>query len=45
MAAIIFSIGWYRCARDVRFWHLADIQPIASRGLIPAEKRTCLISV
>jgi small-conductance mechanosensitive channel len=26
----------------VRFWHLADVQPIASRGLVPAQKRTCL---
>jgi hypothetical protein len=29
---------------NVCFWHLADVQPIASRGLVPA-KRTCLISV
>jgi hypothetical protein len=25
-----------------RFWHEADAQTIASRGLISAEKRTCL---
>ena len=30
---------------DFRLWHLADVQPIASRGLVSAEKRTCLISV
>ena len=29
----------------VRLWHQADIQPIASLGLVPAEKQTCLISV
>ena len=27
--------------RDVRCWHLADIQPIASRGLVSVEKRPC----
>ena len=36
--------GLFR-TRDVRCWHLADVQPIASPGLVPAEKRTCLISV
>ena len=30
---------------SVRSWHQADVQPIASRDLVPAEKRTCLISV
>ena len=30
---------------NVCYWHLADALPIASRGLVPAEKRTCLISV
>ena len=32
-------------APDFRFWYLADIQPTASRGPVPVEKRTCLISV
>ena len=27
---------------NVCYWHLADALPIASRGLVPAEKRTCL---
>jgi hypothetical protein len=31
--------------RDIRFWHQADVQPIASRRLVPGEKGTCLISV
>ena len=26
-------------------WHKADVQPIASSGLVPAEKRTGLIRV
>ena len=34
-----------RRAAKVRYWHLADVQTIASPGLIPGEKRTCLISV
>jgi hypothetical protein len=36
---------WRQPGADVRFWHLADVQTIASRGLVSAEKRTCLISV
>ena len=28
--------GKYVC-----FWRLADVQPTASRGLVPVEKRTC----
>ena len=29
-------------ANDVGYWHRADVQPIASRGLVPAEKQTSL---
>ena len=32
-------------ACDVRFWHLSDVQPIASRCLVSTQKRTCLSSV
>ena len=34
-----------RRAAKVRYWHLADVQTIASPGPDSGEKRTCLISV